>query len=151
MIVTAECIKEVFDCGLVRNGVRVREPRYYFRGPVPGFDTDITALNNQVTDSGFWCFQYEGHRGRSPEWVEAREKALAARTKANAEKNDVPEIEPVKVETAVTVEEHGQKKWSKAAKAAARRTRAANKAARLARIRGEAEPVKTEEEVPATV
>lgn len=151
MIVTAECIKEVFDCGLVEKGVRIREPRYYFRGPVPGFDTDIKALADQVTDSGFWCFQYEGHRGRNPEWVEAREKAIAARTKANAEKDGVPEIEPVKVETAVTVEEQKGKKWSRNTKAAARRTRAANKAARLARIRGEAEPVKTEEEVPAAV
>lgn len=90
MLVTAECIKEVFDNGLVVKGRRIREPRFYCRGPVLNFDTDIKELANQTSESGFWCFQYPGHEGRNPDHqrpgrfrpAEVPEAAPVAKTEA---------------------------------------------------------------------
>lgn len=119
MIVEAMCVADAFD-----NGVKgVAEPRRYFRGPVPDFDTENTRLTALTTNRGEWVFQYPGHTGFSQEW-------LAQNTKQTPKAAEVPvevQAPPKKTTPKRTMSEAHKKKMKEAREAA--RARKAEKAA----------------------
>lgn len=86
MIVEAMCIGDAFDNG--KKGVR--EPRRYYRGSVPDFDTENIYLNALTNGRGEWMFQYPGHEGVDPQWHGQNRKQPKVETAQVA-----VEIEPV--------------------------------------------------------
>lgn len=154
-IVTAECIKEVFDNGLVQGGKVIRQPRFYYRSKVGGlvsdFDTDNRFLMNQTTENGMWCFQFDGHRGYDPNH--------ARRVKKDKDAMDAKAGIVEAAETSqppMTAEGKPDKRFkknagrrSKARNAAMIASRAANKAARQERIDAEI-AAETQQESTAT-